>query len=273
MSVTESDALLIRGGAPLRGDVRVGPDQAILETTLAVAALARGSSQLHGVIATPQLEVALAAWRQLGVRGQLDDDRLSVESPGLDALSAPTGAIECGMSARLLAQLSGVLCAQQFGTQLRAAANVRVDHWIEVLRARGAHIASRSGIPAAGSGAARAAQRGASPHGAVYDAVLGGEDSVRSLGEGPAHGGAVEAAPGGDAALLYPPVSVAPLLASERLQALDASLPFSDAVGKDAILLNALFAAGPTVLSEPHVSSDHLERAFVEVGLPLRRIG
>jgi 3-phosphoshikimate 1-carboxyvinyltransferase len=72
---------------------------------------------------------------------------------------------------------------------------------------------------------------------------------------------------------LFPPVSVAPLLDSERLLALDASLPFCDAVGKDALLLNALYAAGATVLSEAHVSSDHLERALVQVGLPLRRIG
>ena len=223
MSGVPPDALLIRGGAPLRGDVRLGPDQAILETTLAVAALARGRSELHGVVANPQLAAALAAWRQLGVSAELGDERLSVNGPGLDALSAPTGAIDCGVSPRLLAQLSGVLCAQQFGTQLRAAGNTPVGHWVEVLRARGAHIAARSG--------------------------------------------------GADASRLYPPVSVAPLLASERLQALDASLPFSDAVAKDAILLNALFAAGPTVLSEPHVSSDHLERALVEVGLPLRRIG
>jgi 3-phosphoshikimate 1-carboxyvinyltransferase len=221
MSTSQSDALLIRGGLPLRGDVRLGPDQAILETTLAVAALARGSSQLQGVTATPQLQAALAAWQQLGVSAQLKGDRLNVQGPGLDALSAPTGAIECGTSPRLLAQLSGVLCAQQFGTQLGAAGDTPVDHWIEVLRARGAHIAARTG-----------------------------------KGE-----------------RLYSPVSVAPLVASERLHALDASLPFSDAVGKDAILINALFAAGPTLLSEPHVSSDHLERALVEVGLPLRRIG
>jgi 3-phosphoshikimate 1-carboxyvinyltransferase len=149
---------------------------------------------------------------------------VSVLGPGLDALSAPTGAIECGQSPRLLAQLSGVLAGQQFGTQLRAAgrSDTPVDHWVDVLRARGAHIAARAGA-----------------------------DGLRG----------------------FPPVSVAPLLSSERLHALDASLPFSDAVGKDAILLNALFAAGPTMLSEPQISSDHLERALVQVGLPLRRIG
>jgi 3-phosphoshikimate 1-carboxyvinyltransferase len=216
-------AVRIRGGLPLRGDIRLGPDRAVLETTLAVAALANGHSELSGVAASSQLEAALAAWAQLGVSCSLAGDRLSVRSPGLDAFHAPTGAIECGRSARLLAQLTGVLCGQRFGTQLRAAGcpDLPVEHWVLVLRARGAHIAAR-----------------------------GGQDER-----------------------LFPPINVAPLLASEPLLALDASLPFSDAVGKDAILLNALFAAGPTVLSEPQISSDHLERALVEVGLPLRRIG
>jgi 3-phosphoshikimate 1-carboxyvinyltransferase len=216
-------SLRIRGGRPLTGDVRLGPDQAVLETTLAVAALARGRSELQGVAAGPQLEAAIAAWGQLGVWCALQGDGLSIDSPGLDAFSAPTSAIECGRSPRLLAQLSGVMAGQRFGTQLRAAGcpDQPVGHWLEVLRARGAHIAARAG------------------------------SSER----------------------LVPPVSVAPLMASEQLAPLDASLPFADAIGKDAILLNALFAAGPTVLSEPQVSSDHLERALVEVGLPLRRIG
>lgn len=266
MSSSQPDALLIRGGLPLRGDVRLGPDQAILETTLAVAALACGRSQLQGVVANPQLQAAVSAWQQLGVSAELRGDCLVVQGPGLDSLSAPTGAIECGMSARLLAQLSGVLCAQPFGTQLRAAGDTPVGHWVEVLRARGAHIAAR----ASESGAAVAAW------------ARGGAQGPRHSGAASMHVGGADAArddhadaerDGAEAVRLFAPVSVAPLLASERLHALDASLPFSDAVAKDAILLNALFAAGPTVVSEPHVSSDHLERALVEVGLPLRRIG
>ena len=256
-----SDALLIRGGLPLRGDVRLGPDQAILETTLAVSALARGSSRLQAVEPSPQLLAAIAAWAQLGVRAELQGDSLVVEGPGLDALSAPTGAIECGLSPRLLAQLAGVLCAQRFGTQLRAASATPVGHWIEVLRARGAHIAARGG--GASHVGVSASHVGVSVSHGDADAPHGGPNA--------AHGGAARG--GGEGERLFPPIHVAPLLASERLLALDASLPFADAIGKDAILLNALFASGPTVLSEPQVSSDHLERALVDVGLPLRRIG
>ena len=64
MSRAQADAVWIRGGQPLRGDTRLGPDLAIFETTLAVAALARGRSELHGVCASPQLEAARMRSRQ-----------------------------------------------------------------------------------------------------------------------------------------------------------------------------------------------------------------
>jgi 3-phosphoshikimate 1-carboxyvinyltransferase len=37
--------------------------------------------------------------------------------------------------------------------------------------------------------------------------------------------------------------------------------------------VSALFASGPTTLTEPTVSADHVERELVGLGLPLRRIG
>jgi 3-phosphoshikimate 1-carboxyvinyltransferase len=70
-----------------------------------------------------------------------------------------------------------------------------------------------------------------------------------------------------------PPVSVAPLLEDERLHALDCALPRPDASAKASLLINALYASGTTTLSEPLVSPDHMERLWVALGLPLRRIG
>ena len=70
-----------------------------------------------------------------------------------------------------------------------------------------------------------------------------------------------------------PPLAVAPLVEGEALQALDCSLSVADPAAKSGVLVSALFAKGPTTLSEPTVSADHLERLFVGLGLPLRRIG
>ncbi|HEX7479782.1 MAG TPA: hypothetical protein VF331_18405 [Polyangiales bacterium] len=70
-----------------------------------------------------------------------------------------------------------------------------------------------------------------------------------------------------------PPLAIAPLVDGEQLSALDCELPAADAAAKGAVLVSALFAAGSTLLSEPTVSPDHLERAMVMLGLPLRRVG
>jgi 3-phosphoshikimate 1-carboxyvinyltransferase len=85
--------------------------------------------------------------------------------------------------------------------------------------------------------------------------------------------GAQIAAHSGSAGELSAPLSVAPLLPSERLQAIEATLPYADSAAKSALLLSGLYAAGPTTLSEPYVSFDGLERLLVALGLPLRRIG
>jgi 3-phosphoshikimate 1-carboxyvinyltransferase len=70
-----------------------------------------------------------------------------------------------------------------------------------------------------------------------------------------------------------PPLAVAPLVEGEALRALDCSFSVANPAAKSGVLVSALFAAGPTTLAEPSVSADHMERLFVGLGLPLRRIG
>lgn len=220
----ENDAVRIHGGRPLRGAVHVGPDNEVLESSLALAALAQGESRLGAVQAGAQLDAALAAWRALGAQCQFERGTVLVTGTGVDRLTAPTGPLDAGRSPLLLAQLAAVLCAQPFGTRvtLQPMRSVpAVDHVVGALRARGGQVA--------------------------------------------AHSGANER--------LYPPIAVAPLIDPERLQAIDATLPFADPIAKAALLLSGLYAAGVTTLSEPQVSGDALERLLVGLGVPLRRIG
>jgi 3-phosphoshikimate 1-carboxyvinyltransferase len=217
----ERNTLRIQGGVPLRGAVRLGQDPHVLECALAIASLSTGRSELQGLLRCDQLTAALTAWSALGVRAGLEGETLWIEGAGLHGLKAPTGALDCARSPRLLAQLAAVIGAQAFGTRLTCSAQPPVDQLVGVLRARGVQIGATSG-------------------------------------EGES---------------LRPPLAVAPLLPSEQLLAIDASLPLADPCAKDALLLSGLFASGPTTLSEPQVSSDHMERLFVALGLPLRRIG
>jgi 3-phosphoshikimate 1-carboxyvinyltransferase len=72
---------------------------------------------------------------------------------------------------------------------------------------------------------------------------------------------------------LVPSLAVAPLVEGEHLHALDCTLSRAEPAAKSAVLISALFASGPTTIAEPTVSADHVERLFVGLGLPLRRIG
>ncbi|MEY4581380.1 MAG: hypothetical protein RL701_6083 [Pseudomonadota bacterium] len=225
--MSESDAVRVVGGRALRGVAQLGPDNHVLECALALSALAHGTSQLQGALASEQLTVTLGAWTALGATCQCEGGVISVQGAGFDALSAPRGALDAGGSVHLLAQLAGVLSAQTFGTRVTMQqAGLReppVEHIVGVLRARGGQIAGKTSAT----------------------------DSER----------------------IVAPIAVAPLLDGERLQAIDATLPFADSATKAALLLSGLYAAGPTTLSEPHVSADGLERLLVALGLPLRRIG
>lgn len=72
---------------------------------------------------------------------------------------------------------------------------------------------------------------------------------------------------------LVPPLAVAPLVEGELLRALDCNFAEAESAAKSGVLISALYASGPTTLAEPIVSADHLERLYVGLGLPLRRIG
>lgn len=85
--------------------------------------------------------------------------------------------------------------------------------------------------------------------------------------------GAHIAASGKDGEAMRPPVAVAPLLPDEPLRGLQCSLPAPDALAKGSLLLSGLFAAGETAVSEPLLSSDHMERMLTALEVPVRRLG
>lgn len=141
-------ALRIRGGAPLRGRAKLPADLTVAECALMFAALGEGESRLRASPRCEQLEVARAAWSELGVHSEWDGDDVLVRGVGLRGLSAPRGALECGRSSQLLAQLAAVVSAQAFGTRLTVhptLAQLPSEHTVGLLRARGAHIAAKGG--------------------------------------------------------------------------------------------------------------------------------
>lgn len=71
----------------------------------------------------------------------------------------------------------------------------------------------------------------------------------------------------------FAPLSIAPLVEGESLLGIEYAMPVSSAQVKSCLLLSGLYASGPTILREPHVSRDHTERMMLSLGIPLQTAG
>lgn len=85
--------------------------------------------------------------------------------------------------------------------------------------------------------------------------------------------GAQIAGKSGDDGSLTAPVAVAPLLADERLAAVEIEIPNGDPATKRALLISGLYAEGPTAIQEGLLSRDHTERALLALGAPIETMG
>lgn len=68
----------------------------------------------------------------------------------------------------------------------------------------------------------------------------------------------------------YAPLAI---LAARQVHGIEYTMPVASAQVKSAILLAALFADSPTIVTEPMVSRDHTERMFETFGIPVKRTG
>lgn len=69
------------------------------------------------------------------------------------------------------------------------------------------------------------------------------------------------------------PLVVGPLPDTHALSALEYESPVASAQVKSAVLLSGLYATGPTLFKEPHVSRDHTERMLQALGVRLETVG
>ncbi|SMC57343.1 3-phosphoshikimate 1-carboxyvinyltransferase [Sporomusa malonica] len=68
----------------------------------------------------------------------------------------------------------------------------------------------------------------------------------------------------------YAPLAITP---AEQVHGIEYDMPVASAQVKSAILLAALYANSPTIITEPLPSRDHTERMFETFGIPVKRIG
>ncbi len=131
----------------LRGDFTPPGDKSISHRALIFSSLAKGESQILGLLQSADVEATAAACRQLGAiihrDGQGEQMRLRVTGTGERGLEKPTEILDMGNSGTAMRLLAGVLAAQPFDSELVGDASLNrrpMRRIIEPLSRMGAHI-------------------------------------------------------------------------------------------------------------------------------------
>ena len=99
--------LVVRSGNSLTGEVEIPGDKSISHRAALFAALAEGESRIDSFLVSGVTESMLRSLTALGVPWQLAGASLAVSGRGLNGLTSPAAAIDCGSSATTLRLLAG----------------------------------------------------------------------------------------------------------------------------------------------------------------------
>jgi 3-phosphoshikimate 1-carboxyvinyltransferase len=146
--VSTTDDLVIRGGAPLRGRLRLPGCKGISHRALIFAAIAAGDSHLRRLAPGADVRSTSGALDALGVIVHQSSGTTTVEGRGFDALIEPTTVLDCGNSATTMRLFAGLLAGRPFLSVLTGDVSLverPMARIAEPLRAMGATIDGRHG--------------------------------------------------------------------------------------------------------------------------------
>ena len=131
------------------GVVRPPGDKSISHRVLMLAALARGTSELTGLLAGDDVKSSARVLRQLGTGvSAINDKRVVIRT---SRLSHPASRLNCGNSGTSARLMLGILAGQRFEATLTGDASLRrrpMRRVTEPLKQMGAHIKERGdGLP------------------------------------------------------------------------------------------------------------------------------
>ncbi len=145
--MTVPTELAVHGRRPLVGRLRVPGDKGISHRALLFAALADGRSHIEGLAGGDDVARTRAALGHLGVPITGAGSTATVEGRGVDALTEPTGVIDCGNSGTSMRMLTGLLAGRGFLSVLTGDASLverPMRRVVEPLRVMGAHVDGRA---------------------------------------------------------------------------------------------------------------------------------
>jgi len=135
-------------GEAVGGIIRVPGDKSISHRSIILSSIADGVSQVTGFLQGEDSLNTIAAFRQMGVNIERDQDRVRVAGVGLHGLSAPSSDLQMGNSGTAMRLLLGLLAGQGFASRLVGDASLSsrpMLRVIEPLQSMGARIDSQPG--------------------------------------------------------------------------------------------------------------------------------
>jgi 3-phosphoshikimate 1-carboxyvinyltransferase len=142
---------VISTSAGLHGTVRVPGDKSISHRALMISALARGSSEIHGLLDAADPGSTLQCLRDLGVDIRTEGSVVRIKGVGLHGLRAPSNTLDAGNSGTTIRLLSGILAGQPFASVITGDDSLRqrpMKRIIEPLSLMGARIAGSAELTA-----------------------------------------------------------------------------------------------------------------------------
>jgi 3-phosphoshikimate 1-carboxyvinyltransferase len=144
-----SDLIVLSTG-PLQGSSGVPGDKSISHRALLLGALASGTSQVSGLLASGDTLATLACVRALGIEVEEPPGSaaLVIHGRGLQGWQAPAAILDCARSGTTMRLLAGILAGQPFDSTLSGEEQLRcrpMSRVVEPLRRMGADIVDCAG--------------------------------------------------------------------------------------------------------------------------------
>ncbi|HWF16055.1 MAG TPA: 3-phosphoshikimate 1-carboxyvinyltransferase [Acidimicrobiales bacterium] len=144
--MTAPRGLVVDGGVPCRGEVRTPGEKSISHRSVLLAALAEGSSIVHGLSDGADVAASLAAVEAMGVRVERDGPGTVVLHGGRSRLHEPAHPLDCGNSGTSMRLLCGLVAGFAWTTELIGDESLSVrpmDRVAEPLALMGAIVGGR----------------------------------------------------------------------------------------------------------------------------------
>lgn len=138
--------LVLRGGRPLKGEVKVPPDKSISHRAAILGAMAEGKTTAGPFLRSQDCLSTVSCLRKLGVDARLEGETLVVEGGGPEAWREPEEVLDAGNSATTLRLLTGALSGRPFFSVLtgdRSLLRRPMRRIVDPLRSMGAEILGR----------------------------------------------------------------------------------------------------------------------------------